>query len=32
LLRGSKRYDIIYMDILSNEFYEANKWTIEFTV
>jgi RimJ/RimL family protein N-acetyltransferase len=25
LLRGSKRYDIIYMDILSNEFYEANK-------
>ncbi|MDR1148623.1 MAG: GNAT family N-acetyltransferase, partial [Spirochaetaceae bacterium] len=25
LKRGSKTYDIIYMDILSNEFYEENK-------
>jgi hypothetical protein len=25
LLRGKERYDIVYMDILANEFYEKNK-------
>jgi RimJ/RimL family protein N-acetyltransferase len=25
LLKGNERYDLIYMDILSNEFYEKNK-------